>query len=208
MTTSSKARRDPAWVTSKSFADRIRSPPHSVRVCASTLTKLSPTVISQFSKERVKVMAPRTKPTELKRLHGDNKVHPGRVNAHEPKPDLLVSLDPPMELDPSARDVWDHFAPMLHRMRLLTEADVLSLAAMCTSWSTYRQASTTVQSEGALTMGARGQLVRNPAALVAKDALADYMRLATEFGLTPSSRARIVLPVDGGSDPLDDLLKG
>jgi len=152
-------------------------------------------------------MARRTKPTVLKVLHGDDKVHPGRVNAHEPKPDLLLSMDPPMELDSIAREVWDHFAPMLHRMRLLTEADVLSLAAMCTSWSTYRQASATVQREGTLTMGARGQLVRNPAALVAKDALADYMRLACEFGLTPSSRARIVLPVEGVSDALDDLLE-
>lgn len=153
-------------------------------------------------------MAPKTKPSALKRLHGDHLVHPERVNAAEAEAPELVSLSPPMELDTVAREAWEHFAPMLFRMKLLTEADVLSFAALCTSWSTYRQATETVQREGTLTLGSRGQMVRNPAALVAKDALGDYMRLATEFGLTPSSRARIVLPTGGNVDPLDDILNG
>jgi len=150
-------------------------------------------------------MAPRTKPTALKLLQGDDRTHPGRINRAEAAPPVVTDLVPPIELDAEAQRVWDHFGPMLRRQRLLTEADRLSFAALCQSWSLYAEASATVRREGTLTVGVKGQPVRNPAALVAKDALQDYMRLATEFGLTPSSRARIVLPAADGDD-LDAML--
>lgn len=151
-------------------------------------------------------MAPRTKPTPLRLLEGSDRQHPERMNRSEASVPVVADLAPPIDLDATAQATWDHFAPLLQRSRLLTEADRLSFAALCVSWSTYVQAVATVQRTGTLTEGAKGQLVRNPAALVAKDSLSDYMRLATEFGLTPSSRARIVLPSAGSGDPLADLL--
>ncbi|EFC86453.1 phage terminase small subunit P27 family [Parafrankia sp. EUN1f] len=147
-----------------------------------------------------------TKPTALKLLHGVDKVNPGRINRGEAAVPLAPNPEPPLDLDAVARDVWDHYLPILRTARLLTEADVLAFAALCQSWSSYRAAVEAVRREGPLTVGGRGQVVRNPAALVAKDSLAEFMRLAVEFGLTPSSRARISLPEAGSGDALDDLL--
>jgi P27 family predicted phage terminase small subunit len=150
-------------------------------------------------------MAPRTKPTALKLLHGDDRQHPERINKAEPKPAELADLIPPVELDQLAREVWDYYAPRLQRTRVLTDVDVHTLAALCVAWSNYVQAVQVVRAEGPLIDGYRGSKVRNPAALVAKDSLGEFLRLATEFGLTPSSRARLTVPEGGEVDPLAAL---
>jgi P27 family predicted phage terminase small subunit len=103
--------------------------------------------------------------------------------------------------------MWDDLAPKLARSGVLTEVDTYALAALCQSWSTYEQATATVAREGQTIEGYRGSTVRHPAAIVAKQALAEFLRLATEFGLTPASRARISVPGSGDVDPLEDLLR-
>jgi len=80
-------------------------------------------------------MAPRTKPTSLKLLHGDHLSHPERINQSEPQaPEAPRDLVPPFDLDDPAREAWDHYGPILRRSRLLTEADVMAFAALWESW--------------------------------------------------------------------------
>jgi phage terminase small subunit len=76
-------------------------------------------------------------PTALKLLNGSAKAHPGRINRDEPMP--AIGAEPPDYLPTRgpARRAWERLAPMLTRLRILTEADADALAAVCLSLAEY-----------------------------------------------------------------------
>lgn len=150
---------------------------------------------------------PKPIPTATKELYGN----PGKraLNDDTAKVEPAETLEPPMPLYGAASREWVRIAPALHKLGLLTELDRTTLAAYCESWGRYVDAQQTVREYGTLIEGQKGNLVKNPAAQLARDSLADMIRLATEFGMTPSSRGRMVIP--GGNNPddgdgIDDIL--
>lgn len=139
------------------------------------------------------------KPTALKVLHGESR--PSRLNAHEPQPPT-TPLEPPPGLSDDARSVWDYYCQQVGAMRLLTSADRDALAVLCNAVVMERRASLILSQSSVIIRGQRGNMVRNPAVQVWRDAAAVVKAMCGEFGLTPSARASWAGP---GKRDDDDL---
>jgi P27 family predicted phage terminase small subunit len=100
---------------------------------------------------------------------------------------------PPRHLNAYAKEEWQHIAPELHRLGLLTVLNVGPLAACCSAATRLRQAEEAVEQitkrdkrGHALTVkGSAGNQVTNPLLRIASQAMADMQRIGSQFGLTP-----------------------
>lgn len=142
---------------------------------------------------------PAKKPTALRLIEGNRGKE--KINRAEPKPRKRIPDCPP-HLDKIARAEWERLSPILLHMGVLSEADYMSLAALCQSYSIWVQASGDLARDGLLAMGARG-VVKNPSLMIVRDAVQDIHRLSQQFGLTPASRVNI--HSDGPQTPEDEL---
>jgi P27 family predicted phage terminase small subunit len=147
----------------------------------------------------------RPRPTHLKLVTGN----PGkrRLNSAEPRPAGGLP-QPPAELTADAKTEWQRVAKRLHALGLLTTVDRAPLAAYCQAWGRWRQAERALAEmakldpvTGALMIKTKeGNAIQNPVLGVANRAMADMVRYAAEFGMTPSSRSRMqASPTDRGN---------
>ena len=132
-------------------------------------------------------------PTALRLLRGNPRKRP--VNDREPTPTRASEdLAPPDWLDDAAKDEWRRLAPMLARLGVLTETDADALAAYCESWTTWKQATQKIRTFGMVVKASKAGVelpVISPYVKIAERALAHMRSFLVEFGMTPSSRARI-----------------
>lgn len=145
---------------------------------------------------------PQPEPTALKLLKGN----PGKraVNTSEPKPAAKLPKCPD-HLDEVARKEWKRLAPILSRMRVLTEADYITLAALCQTYSQWKAAQEQLNRAGVAGMlykGPTGYIQVSPMLTIARAAVDQLTKLCREFGLTPSSRSGIQV-ADGRAKPAD-----
>lgn len=138
---------------------------------------------------------PAGKPTALRVLHGDR---PSRINRDEPKPRALPPQAPPW-LTAAAAAEWARIVPDLVTMGTVYATDTMALAAYCEAVGRLQLAVTEVERGGLLVADRDGDLRKNAAVAMARDATHDVRVLAREFGLTPSARAglRVVHEVQG-----------
>ena len=138
-------------------------------------------------------MAPRPKPTRLKILSGNPGHRP--LNEREPKPAIPTELpEAPLPLSRVARKEWTRTGGILLRMRVLTEADLAAFAAYCVVFGRWQEAENDVRRRGVMVPAKprSKNLIQNPFLGIANKALQQMLRLLAEFGLTPSTRTRIV----------------
>jgi P27 family predicted phage terminase small subunit len=132
-------------------------------------------------------------PTALRLLRGNPRKRP--INAAEPKPSPLpAGLAAPTWLDPDAAAEWNRVAPMLGRLGVLTETDADALAAYCEAFTTWKQATQRLRQFGMVVKRTKAGLelpVISPYVKIAHHAMAQMRAFLVEFGMTPSSRARI-----------------
>ena len=143
--------------------------------------------------------SPRPQPTALKILKGETRKE--RLNLNEPKPQPVMP-ECPMELEGYARETWDKQGPVLVRLGILTEADGMAFAALCKEWSRYVGLSDNKELVQTFETGAR-QVA--PEVSASHKCLTQLIRLFAEFGLTPSSRARLSIRKDE-ADEFGDLI--
>lgn len=151
---------------------------------------------------------PKTKPTTLKLLTGT--ARSGRLNPQEPRPEV-VQPDAPAHLSDAARVEWDRIVTELLALRLLTNLDRAALAAYCQAYGRWSSAETALArmaerdavTDGLIVKTKSGNLIQNPLVGAANKAMADMVRYAAEFGLTPSARTRVAGGI-AGDDPFDD----
>ena len=126
------------------------------------------------------------KPTALKLLEGN----PGKraVNAREPKPRpaQTSALSPRRFLDRYGREEWHRVVPELSLLGLLTTVDLAAVEIYCDLYAQWRRARVKLRTGFT---DANGK--RKPEAQVVKDTAALMRQYMVEFGLTPSSRARL-----------------
>lgn len=149
----------------------------------------------------------RPKPTSLRVLQGN----PGKrsLPKSEPKP-VVGSAPAPEWLEPEARAFWDHYAEILVRTRVLTEADRAALELLCTTWAKWKRAERVLIEQGSslvVDTDAGPVVTTRPEVRIEADAAKRLRLLLGEFGLTPSSRARVsTAGEDQQRDPMDELL--
>lgn len=76
-------------------------------------------------------------------------------------------------------------------MRVLTEADGMSLANMCQAWSTLVKAQKKLNETGMLLKTPSGYVQQNPLIGIINSCNETVLKISKEFGLTPASRSRV-----------------
>jgi P27 family predicted phage terminase small subunit len=146
-------------------------------------------------------------PNHLKLLRGN----PGRRPIRDaPAPDRAPECPAaPDFLAGYACDEWHAVAPQLHALGLLTVLDVAPLAAYCTAYGRWRTALEVLgrAGDGGLIQTDTGPKP-HPLVGVARNAAADMLRFAGEFGMTPAARTRLATSLGGpsGGGKFDGLL--
>ena len=136
------------------------------------------------------------KPTHLKLITGN----PGRraLNTKEPSPPSALP-SPPTHLNDEAKVEWDRVAEDLYRIGILTNIDRAVLAAYCQAYGRWVSAELVLAdmakndevTRGLTVETINGNILQNPMVGMANKAMADMVRYAAEFGMTPSARSRI-----------------
>ena len=135
-------------------------------------------------------MANLPKPQNLKRLQGTY------TKARDTGTEAAVQNTKPTcpsWLPKEAKAEWRRIANALHDAGLLKGIDRAALAAYCNAWARWREAELLVQADGLLSETSNGTIIQAPAVGVANVAMRDMLKILKEFGMTPSSRARLAL---------------
>jgi len=168
---------------------------------------------------------PKPQPTAIRLLRGNPGNRP--FNAHEPTPEpCLPDVPPSLVADQTAecdakcgscarcragwgaREAiaeWNRRAPVLFRMRVLTEWDTSAFELYCRAWARYQNAETQIASQGDVILTAGGYPMQNPFRSVANKALLQCQQFWAEFGMMPSSRTRIGVKPDGADAPTNPI---
>ena len=144
------------------------------------------------------------KPTAIKMLAGN----PGkRPLAGEPQPPIPAGTPYcPRHLNDEARREWRRIVKILLDLGLYTEVDRAALAMYCQAWGRWVTAERKVQEKGEVLVSDRGGLYQNPWLHVANRAWEQMRKVLAEFGLTPSSRTRLVARAGEPEPTLAELL--
>ena len=129
---------------------------------------------------------PKPMPRNLRLVRGDK----SRLNPDEPIVEVAAP-DAPDYLTERERQVFTENAVKLARMRVMTEVDIDALAVYAVNFVRWREACKMVEDTGYIMQAPSGYPVPNPVLAIANKAQAEFMRIATEFGMTPSSRTRV-----------------
>ncbi len=152
-------------------------------------------------------MAPRPKPTAVKRLNGNPGKRP--LPEHEPMPDITPPTCPSW-LSYQARAEWRRIVPELERLGLLTMVDRAALVGYCEAWARYTKAAKEIQkgfTYEAIDKNFQMKRIKKPEVAICHDALNQIRTFCIEFGLTPSSRGKMNTAIKPPEqDPLDKML--
>jgi P27 family predicted phage terminase small subunit len=110
----------------------------------------------------------------------------------------------PKGLDSEAMREWNRLALVMFRLGILTGLDRAALGVYCQNYSVWIQAVGKAKKDG-LVVDVNGGLQANPYLGIANRAAEQMRKYMTEMGLTPASRASLVVSEKGGDD-LDDFL--
>ncbi len=96
--------------------------------------------------------------------------------------------------------------PRLHDAGLLTYVDRAGLAMYCQAWGRWVEAEEQVKKHGAVVKTAKGNLIQNPYLAIANRAMKQLQSLASDFGMTPSSRSRVTVQAQAEEQSLAEQL--
>ena len=147
------------------------------------------------------------KPTALKVLEGNPGGRP--LNPNEPKP-AKKALRCPAWLEDEAKKEWKRMGKTLEQMGLLTEMDMAAFAGYCQAYARWKEAEEFITQHGTIVKTPSGYWQQVPQVSIAQTYLKMMQKSAEQFGLTPSSRSRIVADIHSGGedDELEALLGG
>jgi P27 family predicted phage terminase small subunit len=136
------------------------------------------------------------KPTGLKVVAGTDR--PDRRNDQEPKFNPEIP-SPPAFLSDEAKVEWGRVCDALYQAGILCKTDRAALGAYCQAYGRWQQAEAALSlmsardniTRGLMIKTTNGNAVQNPLVGTANKAMADMVRYAAEFGMTPSARSRI-----------------
>ncbi|MCO5156109.1 MAG: phage terminase small subunit P27 family [Aquamicrobium sp.] len=108
---------------------------------------------------------------------------------------------PPADLTALAQQVWKSELPPLVRAEKIAAHELPLFKSYCSATARIDEAQAEIDRHGLLVVSGSGELKRNPATTIQKEAIALQARLATEFGITPASRNKNERFVDDEDAP-------
>lgn len=146
------------------------------------------------------------KPHHLKVIEGN----PGKRSMAPPPKAPPARPYCPAWLSKYAKTEWRRVVPELDALGVLTKVDRSALAAYCEAVATFKEATEAIDKVGVLVQGRRkGDVIKNPALQVQRDAARLIATFSAMFGLSPSDRVRLMgdaKPGPAAGDPLETLL--
>lgn len=142
------------------------------------------------------------KPTAIKMLEGN----PGKrkLNTSEPTPSKKAPTCPKW-LDNEAKKEWRRLSKQLESLGVLTEIDMAAFAGYCQCYARWKEAEEFISKHGAIVKTPSGYWQQIPQVSIAQQYMKQMNKFCEQFGLTPSSRARIV--GDDQNNDSDDLME-
>ena len=116
----------------------------------------------------------------------------------------------PTSLGVHGKRAWKKVCRVLDEMGLLSTADTTALEIYAQTYQDYRLAVENVRKIGQLIIIAKDgktNVKRNPADVIQERKGLMLIKLLTEFGLTPSSRARVQALPEEKDDPFEKFLR-
>jgi P27 family predicted phage terminase small subunit len=144
------------------------------------------------------------KPNALKRLAGNPGKRPLNEEPQPPMPNHTPYV--PRHLNEEGKREWRRIVSVLLALGLYTVVDRAALAMYCQAWGRWVEAERTLAKEGPVLTSDKGNLYQNPWLHVANKAWDQMRKILAEFGLTPSSRARLSVNESGQELSLAELL--
>lgn len=115
---------------------------------------------------------------------------------------------PPEHLNDYAKNEWEKVTVGLQAMGILSTVDEAALAAYCVSFSRWKYAEERLLTEEILVKSSTGATYQNPLIGISNRAAKDMVKFASEFGMTPASRAKLgVKPQKGEKSKFHGLMK-
>ena len=137
--------------------------------------------------------------------------NPGKrpLNLFEPVPEEKMP-ECPEWLEKEAKEEWDRLAVPMFRLGLLTELDMAAFASYCQAYARWKEAEEFISQHGSIVRTPSGYWQQVPQVSIAQTYMKQMGKFATEFGLTPASRSRLI--ADAGQnkpeDEMEELLGG
>ena len=146
-------------------------------------------------------------PTAIKELEGNPGKRP--LNSNEPKPDTTAPKCPKW-LEPEAKKEWKRLSIEMERIGILTKVDMAAFAAYCQAYARWQEAEKFITEHGPIVRPPSGYWQTVPQVSIAQTYMKIMEKLAEQFGLTPSSRSRIIAGNQEGpaEDEMEKILRG
>ena len=129
------------------------------------------------------------KPTAIKKLEGNPGKRP--LNLYEPVPEEKMP-DCPDWLEEEAKEEWDRLAEPMFRLGILSELDMAPFAIYCQAYARWKEAEEFISQHGSIVKTKNGFWQQVPQVTISHANQKIMLQAASEFGLTPSSRSRII----------------
>jgi P27 family predicted phage terminase small subunit len=132
-------------------------------------------------------------PDEIKQIKGT--LRGDRSNKNQPSAEPLLDLPvAPDWMNEWAKDEWYTVVTWLHSIGLLSAIDISIIASYCQQMGIYREAEAVMKNGNRVIVTEKGYEMPSPWVAIGNKALMLGLKIATEYGLTPSSRSRITIP--------------
>ena len=96
----------------------------------------------------------------------------------------------------------------LLKLGLMTDIDAPAFAAYCIAWGRWTEAEEKLRTLGAIVKAPSGYPIQNPYLAVENKAIEQMKVFLTEFGMTPSSRSRVIVSDEEAGDTTEEFLFG
>ena len=137
---------------------------------------------------------PSPQPTKLKLIKGNLGRRP--INKNEPQPAPVKAPKCPAYFGPIAKTEWKRIVPELEQLGLLTNIDLKAIEVYCLTYQEYRDVEAVLAKEGRVYEAETkiGMVLKaRPEVAISRNARQLMKAYLTEFGMTPSSRSKVVV---------------
>ncbi|RXI64454.1 phage terminase small subunit P27 family [Clostridium tetani] len=143
------------------------------------------------------------KPTAIKIIEGNPGKRP--LNKYEPKPEKKAPRCPSW-LENDAKKEWRRMAKQMEHLGTLTEIDMAAFAGYCQAYARWKEAEEFITKHGVIVKTPSGYWQQVPQVSIAQTYLKIMNKFCEQFGLTPSSRSRIITDSNDNEDDQMELL--
>lgn len=123
----------------------------------------------------------------------------GDKRGEPPEPMALTSVEPPENLGPDGRRVWQLTVKWLDDQARLGETDLLLLERLCATWDLIKDCEAVLAKLGRTYQSGRSGLdmKERPEVKMVREGTRLFSTLAKEFGLTPTARNNLGITLPG-----------